>query len=414
MACSAKHTNALTTQCVILVGAQGTRLGARVSETPKPMLDVAGKPFLTYLIQELARFGFTRFLLLAGYRADVVSDYFSHPGAVPEGLSITVAVEEKPMGTGGALLQASHLLDSAFLLCNGDSLCLFNHLRLTVPLEYSESLARIALMSIGHNTRYGHVIVKDGLVTGFAERSNHNGPGMINAGIYYMRREILGAIPSGKVSLESEVFPHLAERKLLEGEQISPHFFIDIGIPDDLMRAQKAVPRALRRPAVFFDRDGVLNHDFGHVHAVCDLQWIEGARESILACNNAGYLVFVVTNQAGIAKGYYTEANMHSLHAHMQEELHTMNAHIDAFAFCPHHPEGVVPELRQTCLCRKPQPGMLLRLCNDWAIDLSSSFLIGDKPSDMQAAEAAGIPGYLFPGGSLLDVLLPRLRGVKA
>jgi D-glycero-D-manno-heptose 1,7-bisphosphate phosphatase len=161
---------------------------------------------------------------------------------------------------------------------------------------------------------------------------------------------------------------------------------------------------------VFFDRDGVLNYDFGYVHTIDNFRWIEGARESILACNEAGYLVFVVTNQSGIAKGVYTESAMRALHAYMQEDLREMGAHVDAIAFCPHHPEGLVPELRRACSCRKPEPGMILRLCREWPIDRAASFLIGDKPSDMQAAEAAGIAGYLFSGGNLLDVLLPRLR----
>lgn len=398
-------------QCIILVGGLGTRLKARVCETPKPMLEIGGKPFLTHVIREFARHGFTRFLLLAGYRADVVREYFSRPDAdVPSGISITVVEESEPLGTGGALRAASAYLEEEFFLCNGDSLCLFNFLRMAGPLESPENLARMALMSVERNTRYGQVVVDGNLVAGFTERSASAGPGLMNAGIYYMRRELLNTVPPGKSSLEGDVFPLLAARGVLEAEQVFPHFFIDIGIPEDLERAQTVVPHALRRPAVFFDRDGVLNHDFGHVHDVSDFQWIDGAWESILACNEAGYYVFVVTNQAGIAKGLYPEAAMHELHAYMRAELRKTGAHVDAFAFCPHHPDGVVPALRKSCSCRKPEPGMLLRLSEDWAIASETSFLIGDKPSDVQAAEAAGIPGVLFSGGNLLETLLPRLR----
>ncbi len=409
------HTQSPVRQCVILVGGQGTRLGETVRVTPKPMLNVAGKPFLTYLIRELARFGFNKFLLLAGYQADVVSNYFASPDAdVPEAVSVTIMMEKEPLGTGGALRHASKLLEPAFLLCNGDSLCLFNLLRMTAPLSNSESLARMALMPIEQNTRYGQVNIDGSIVTGFAERSDDGGPGLVNTGIYCMRKAIVNFIPPGKVSLEADVFPLLAADGLLEAKRITPHFFIDIGIPQDFERAQTTVPQAMRRPAVFFDRDGVLNHDRGHVYAISDFHWVEGVKEGILACNEAGYFVFVVTNQAGIAKGLYSESAMHTLHEYMQAELNKVGAHIDAFAFCPHHPEGMVPELRQTCGCRKPQPGMILRLCEDWAIKLRTSFLIGDKPSDIQAAEAAGIPGYLFPGGNLLDTLLPRLQVAQA
>ena len=135
-----------------------------------------------------------------------------------------------------------------------------------------------------------------------------------------------------------------------------------------------------------------------------------GAKEAVLACNQANWLVFVVTNQAGIAKGLYTEADMHVLHAHMQTELAHMGAHIDAFAFYPHHPEGVVPQLRQTCLCRKPAPGMLLRLCREWPVDVARSIMLGDRPSDREAARAAGVKDILFSGGNLRDVVVPLLE----
>jgi D-glycero-D-manno-heptose 1,7-bisphosphate phosphatase len=401
-------------QCIILVGGQGTRLGDTVRDIPKPMLDIMGKPFLIYLIRELARFGLTNFLLLAGYQADIIRDFFTAPDTgLPEGVSVTVLVEKEPMGTGGALREASNHLEPNFLLCNGDSICLFNLLRMTAPLKYSKSLARMALMPIGHNTRYGQVVVDAGLVTGFSERSGDSGPSVMNTGIYFMRREILDAISPGKSSLEVDVFPKLAAEGLLEAEQVSPRFFIDIGIPEDLERAKHAIPRALFRPAAFFDRDGVLNHDLGHVHTISDFHWVDGAKESILACNEAGYLVFVVTNQAGIAKGYYPESAMRALHAHMQAELRALGAHIDAFAFCPHHPEASVPEFRCICSCRKPAPGMILRLCEDWNVDLSASFMIGDKSTDLDAAAVAGISCDLFSGGNLLDTVSKRLRESK-
>ncbi|MDR3176212.1 MAG: D-glycero-beta-D-manno-heptose 1,7-bisphosphate 7-phosphatase [Desulfovibrio sp.] len=397
-------------QCVILVDGRGIRPGSAARAAHGSMPEIGGKPFLTYLIRELWRFGFSRFLLLTGYRAEIIRDYFARPDAdVPAGVCVTVLAKEEPLGAGGTLRAASGRLERDFLLCNGDSLCLFNILRLVVPPGTPQTLARMALMRIGRNTRYGQALFDGKHVRGFAERSGDAGSGCANAGICCLRREALEAVPVGNSSLEADLFPQLAARGQLEGELVSPHFFIDIGDQDNLEQAASAVRRALCRPAVFFDRDGVLNHDFGYVHTVEDFRWIEGARESILACNEAGYLVFVVTNQAGIAKGIYTESTMHALHAYMQADLRGMGAHVDAFAFCPHHPEGLVPELRQTCSCRKPKPGMILQLYQEWPIDPKASFLIGDKPSDLQAAEAAGIAGYLFPGGNLLDALLPRL-----
>lgn len=235
-------------QCVILVGGQGARLGEAVQHTPKPMLDIGGEPFLTHLIREIERFGFSRFLLLAGYRKEVIEEYFTRLDILmPQGISVTIMPEPEPLGTGGALLAAAPGLDDGFLLCNGDSLCLCNLLPLMKPFHSSGTLARLALMPIEHNERYGEVLVEGGFISGFRERSSGNKPGLMNAGIYFMRKSILEAFPIGKSSLEKDVFPALAAKRLLEFHVVEPNFFIDIGIPEDLRRAALEIPEALRR-----------------------------------------------------------------------------------------------------------------------------------------------------------------------
>lgn len=172
----------------------------------------------------------------------------------------------------------------------------------------------------------------------------------------------------------------------------------------DRTRTRIEVPKH-RRPALFLDRDGVLNHDHGYVHRFEDFHWIDGAREAVKLANDLGWYVIVVTNQAGIARGYYPEEAVVALHDRMQQDLQTLGAHVDAFYFCPHHPEGAVPDLSVACSCRKPQPGMLQAALRDWPIDASRSLLIGDKDSDLAAAAAVGVAGRKFTGGSLLDFL---------
>ncbi|HEU4661219.1 MAG TPA: HAD family hydrolase [Pseudolabrys sp.] len=165
------------------------------------------------------------------------------------------------------------------------------------------------------------------------------------------------------------------------------------------------------RPAAFLDRDGVLNVDRGWTHHPDQLEWIAGAHQAVRLLNETGYYVFVVTNQSGIARGFYDVAAVESLHAHMQESLQAQGAHVDAFYFCPHHPEGTVKAFAVTCLCRKPGTGMLDQAAREWRIDRARSFMIGDRDDDVGAARAFGIRGVKFDAhaSSLLEVIRGQL-----
>ena len=144
------------------------------------------------------------------------------------------------------------------------------------------------------------------------------------------------------------------------------------------------------RKAAFFDRDGTINVNFGHVYKTEDLEFVPEIPEVIAQYNREGIPVIVVTNQAGIAKGFYTEEDMHRFNAHMNERLKKeYTAHIDAFYFCPHH-----PDFTGACHCRKPEAGLFFRAEEEWDIDLERSVMYGDKESDRIAAERAGIQEF--------------------
>ncbi|WP_177561116.1 D-glycero-beta-D-manno-heptose 1,7-bisphosphate 7-phosphatase [uncultured Phascolarctobacterium sp.] len=161
----------------------------------------------------------------------------------------------------------------------------------------------------------------------------------------------------------------------------------------------------MKHKAVFFDRDGVLNVDKAYLYKIDELEWIDGALEAIAYLTQSGYLVFVVTNQSGIARGYYTVAEMEKLHQHMTETAAVSGGKIEKFYYCPHLPAGSVVEYAVDCECRKPKPGLILQALAEYDIDTDRSFLVGDKKRDVEAAEAAGIKGFLFEKGNLLDFI---------
>lgn len=163
------------------------------------------------------------------------------------------------------------------------------------------------------------------------------------------------------------------------------------------------------RPAVFFDRDGVLNEDDGYGFDPDKIRWVAGARQAVKAVNDAGYFAFVVTNQSGVAKGFYEERHVRSLHEWMSRQLAIVGAHIDAFEFCPHHPSGLIERYRVICNCRKPKPGMIRNLLQRYPVDIGASFMVGDRQSDLDAARAAGIRAHLFDGSNLNTFITPLL-----
>lgn len=142
--------------------------------------------------------------------------------------------------------------------------------------------------------------------------------------------------------------------------------------------------------AVFLDRDGVINAEKGYVHRIEEFEILPGVPQAIGLLKDAGFLVIVVTNQSGVARGYYSLETVHSLHRHLDTELAAFGTHVDAYYVCPHHPEHGIGDLKVACTCRKPMPGMLEQAAVDFGIDLSASYMIGDKSTDVAAGLAAG------------------------
>jgi D-glycero-D-manno-heptose 1,7-bisphosphate phosphatase len=153
------------------------------------------------------------------------------------------------------------------------------------------------------------------------------------------------------------------------------------------------------RAAVFLDRDGVLLYDIGYLARLEDLRWYSCAIEAVRSLNRAGFLVFVATNQGGVGLGLYSERFVRATHDAMAKRLEAGGAHVDEWFFCPHHPRATIEDLRITCDCRKPEPGMVRAAQSTRAIDLTRSFVVGDKATDMGLAQRVGARGVMVRTG---------------
>jgi len=156
------------------------------------------------------------------------------------------------------------------------------------------------------------------------------------------------------------------------------------------MAKKTSAANGVLRPAVFLDRDGTINVEKDYLYRIEDFEFIPGAPKAIRLLNDRGFVVVVVTNQSGIARGYYACDDVEKLHRYMQSQLESYGAHIDRYYYCPHHPESGEGEFVVDCDCRKGKPGMLLRAAEELRIDLPNSYMVGDKHADVEAAVNAG------------------------
>ncbi len=397
-------------QAAILVGGLGSRLGALTAALPKPLMPVGDRPFLAWLLRELQRFGVRRALLLAGYRADDLRA--SLPAllrTLPRPMQVVIAEEPAGSGTGGALWHARGLLEPRFLLCNGDSLFDSNLAGLLADAarDPADVAMRLWLRRTPEVGRAGTVTLDGDRVQAFHQTAFHQqappGPAVTNAGVYVAARDALLPTLLPTCSLEGDILPALATAGTLRGTS-AEGWFIDIGVPADLARAQATLPARLHRRALILDRDGLLNVDHGHVGSRDRFDWMPGALAAVAAASARGWHVFIATNQSGIARGYYTEADLAALQRWIEDAALAAGGTFDDWRFCPNHPEAPLAAYRRADDWRKPGPGMLLDLARAWGLDPSRCVMVGDHDSDRAAAAAAGMEGHVFTGGDGTDL----------
>ena len=373
-------------EAIVLAGGFGTRLAHVVPAVCKPMAPVAGRPFLRFIMDQLAAAGFDRVVVADGYRREQIEGFF---GSAYRGMAVEYSPENTPLLTGGAVKRALGRCRSNWVfVLNGDTWLDVDFAAMeAAACDAPENApAVIAVKRMRDFERYGTVDVDaDGALSAFHEKRPCE-EGLINAGVYLLRGDALDGMPE-KFSLESDYFEHVVGDGALRAVECTGGF-IDIGVPEDYELAQTMLtPLARSWKLAMFDRDGTINVDTGHLHEPEKLELIPSTVDIMRGyTDDPDYKVVVVTNQAGIAKGLYTEADMRRLHRCMEDELERLCVHVDAWYFCPHHPDYTGP-----CECRKPAPGMLLAAMHDFDAKPSDCVMYGDMPTDEAAARSADI-----------------------
>lgn len=374
-------------ECVVLAGGKGTRLRSVVSDLPKCMAPVAGRPFLAWLLDDLREAGFDHIILSLGYKHEAVEAWVA---TRPDRDSITCVVEEEPLGTGGGVrLALRQAREGAVFILNGDTFFGVDYAAMQAFHRQSGAQATLALKPLRDFDRYGEVTLDgQGRITAFREK-RPCAEGLINGGVYLLQREALAEMPD-RFSLEKDYFEPHAESAGLAGFR-SEGYFIDIGIPADYARAQRdfadGAYRSYPYDALLLDRDGVINvlRPNDYVKTVDEFVFCDGALEALRRLNPCFRRIVIVTNQRGVGRGLMTEADLAEIHDWMLARIREAGGRIDRIYVCT----AVDPADPR----RKPNPGMAREVRADFPdIDFARSILVGDSASDLEFARRAGIP----------------------
>jgi D,D-heptose 1,7-bisphosphate phosphatase len=370
---------------IILAGGKGQRIKKYTKFVPKPLIKIKHKPFLKYLLNYYSKYNFNKILILCGYKGNKIKKIYhkKNINLIP----IECIIEKKRLGTGGALYQIKNKLKNDFLLINGDSFLEFNFKKFLEKKFKNSSLGKIILVN---KKNYKTNNKLSSLKLNYKKNLIKFNGDYMNAGIYFFKKKILKKILKTNYSLENDILPKLILKKKIEGI-VSKGFFIDIGTYKNLKIAKKKLYKIATTSAAFLDRDGVINHDTGYVHRIKDFKVKKNVFAAIRYLNKKKINVFIVTNQAGIGKGYFTEKEFINFQTQVKKLLIKNKCYINDLRYSPFHPEAKIKKYRKITKLRKPGNLMIKNLKNNWNINLSKSFMIGDKETDKITAQSSKI-----------------------
>ncbi|MDO8638266.1 MAG: HAD-IIIA family hydrolase [Candidatus Daviesbacteria bacterium] len=377
----------------ILAGGLGTRLSSILPGQQKVIAKVNTQPFLEYLLNQLSNAGFKNVVLCTRYLSDQVKEKL---GKKNNNIDLVYSKEDAKLGTGGALRLALPLLKSQnILVMNGDTYCDID-LKKFVKFHF-EKKANVSLVSVyvSDTSRFGSVnLDSNDAMEGFEEKRLGSGSGWINGGVYMIKRSFLSKIPQdGEISLEKEIFPKWIGKSFYAYK--SQDDFIDIGTPESYFQAGQFFEKSKKKNQkrfVLLDRDGTLIVERKYLSDPDGVEFIPGALQALKRLKEMGLGIVLITNQAGIGRGYFDLTTLERIHKKLTGLLLKEGITLDDIYFCPHTPED-------NCLCRKPKPGMVEEAIKKHNFDPKLCFVIGDNKGDIELGRNIGATTILVRTG---------------
>ena len=383
---------------VILAGGRGSRIKNFTNLLPKPLIKCSGISLLRYIINNFSKYSIDKIYILCGYKGKLIHREFHKK--IINLVEINCIIEKRPMGTGGSLYSLKKIIKNDFILINGDTVFDIDFNKF-IKSKNKKSIGSIALIK-NKNYKSNKKLIGIGL-NKKKDIIFKNNSKLMNGGIYYLNKRIFKYIKNINSSLENDIIPNLINKSQFNG-MVFDNFFLDIGTPKNLKSANFLIPNYFKKPAVFLDRDGVINYDKGYTYKIKDFKFRPGVVKAIRYLNLKNYYVFIVTNQAGIAKGFYTINDFFKLQKYIKNFLIKKNIFINDIKFSPYHPKGKIKKYSIKSNFRKPGNLMIESLFTQWNLDRKKSLMIGDKITDMKAAKKSNIKFFYVEKNLLKQV----------
>jgi len=368
---------------LILAGGKGTRLLPLTNSIPKPMVPINNRPFLEFLITDLVKNGFLNIVIAVGYLHQIIIDYFGD--GTNFSCKITYSIGDDNFMTGLRIWNALKLIKSdSFLLCYSDNICPLPLNKMWDEFNKNQKHGQITVYRNADNYSKSNVSInQDCLITKYSKARNTVGLNGVEIGYSIFNKSAFNILNGMNIPYEEKVFQNLISKKLLYSF-VTDHRYYGVGTPSRFPSTSQYLKNI---KTIFLDRDGVINKKAPqgeYITTPNEFIWLKGSLEAIRILDKQKFQIFVVTNQAGIARNKFTINDLQSINNKMVNEICKIGAKVQKIYFCPHHWDD-------NCFCRKPQPGMFFQAQKEFCLNLTESWFLGDDDRDHEAAQKANI-----------------------